>query len=84
MKVLHDKLDKVMQGLTDIRVQMAEMSTAQKFMVEAHKDRIKVEGDINERISDIEKKFNYATGIAVTAATVVSIFSSFITKKLFG
>ncbi len=84
MKVLNEKLDRLLRDLTDMRVQMAEMSVSQKFMTDHHKERIRVERDINERISDIEKKFNYATGMAVTAAALISFLSSLITKKFFG
>lgn len=84
VQILHNKLDQVLQRMTDMQVQMAKVSTAQDFMAEHQKGRLKIEEDMDKRISAIENKFNYATGIAVAAAGIVSFLSSFITKKLFG
>lgn len=81
---LHSKIDRLLQQIGDMQVQMAKMSTAQDFMAENQKSRIRVEEEMNKRISAIENKFNYATGIAVAAAAIISFTSSFITKKLFG
>lgn len=81
---LHSKIDRLLQQIGDMQVQMAKMSTAQDFMAENQKSRIRVEEEMNKRISAIENKLNYATGIAVAAAAIISFTSSFITKKLFG
>lgn len=83
-QILHQKIDKLMQDMADMRVSIAEMSTAQRFMSNNHKDRIDVEKDMEKRLTEIEHRFNYFYGVGATIVAGVTVVSNLLMKKVFG
>lgn len=81
---LFEKLDKMFAEIYDLKVQSVKLSITQDFIVENQKQRAVSDQDIDDRLSALERKINYAAGIIAVGALFLSAASQWLWKKVSG